>query len=94
MGTNAVAYVARVMWQVHLAKDLLEATQSLSRLGTWETLIPGGFFFRGDPLGQEATETGLAYAPVSQAHGHHHSVQCFVLLYCITDQFGTTPGGL
>ena len=27
--------------------------------------------------GHEATDTGLAYAPVSQAHGHHHSVQCF-----------------
>ena len=24
--------------------------------------------------GHEATDTGLAYAPVSQAHGHHHSV--------------------
>ena len=27
--------------------------------------------------GHEATETGLAYAPVSQAHGHNHMVQCF-----------------
>ena len=27
--------------------------------------------------GHEATETGLAYAPVSQAHGHNHIVQCF-----------------
>ena len=26
--------------------------------------------------GHEATETGLAYAPVSQAHGHNHIVQC------------------
>ena len=26
-------------------------------------------------LGHEATDTGLAYAPVSQAHGHHHT-QC------------------
>ena len=25
--------------------------------------------------GHEATETGLAYAPVSQAHGHNHIVQ-------------------
>ena len=24
--------------------------------------------------GHEATDTGLAYAPVSQAHGHHHTV--------------------
>ena len=23
--------------------------------------------------GHEATDTGLAYAPVSQAHGHHHT---------------------
>ena len=29
------------------------------------------------PQGHEATETGLAYAPVSQAHGHNHIVQCF-----------------
>ena len=27
--------------------------------------------------GHEATETGFAYAPVSQAHGHNHIVQCF-----------------
>ena len=27
--------------------------------------------------GHEATETGLAYAPVSQAHGHNHIVHCF-----------------
>ena len=32
--------------------------------------------------GHEATETGLAYAPVSQAHGHNHIVQ-----------FTTTGGG-
>ena len=25
-------------------------------------------------LGHEVTDTGLAYAPVSQAHGHHHTV--------------------
>ena len=31
-------------------------------------------------VGHEATDTGLAYAPVSQAHGHHHTVQCFALL--------------
>ena len=44
--------------------------------------------------GHEATDTGLAYAPVSQAHGHHHSVQCFALLHCSADQFCTTPSGL
>ena len=43
--------------------------------------------------GHEATDTGFAYAPVSQAHGHYHSVQCFALLHCSTDQFCTTPGG-
>ena len=26
--------------------------------------------------GHEATETGFACAPVSQAHGHYHIVQC------------------
>ena len=31
----------------------------------------------GVGAGHEATETGLAYAPVSQAHGHNHIVQCF-----------------
>ena len=30
--------------------------------------------------GHEATDTGLAYAPVSQAHGHHHIVQCVFLV--------------
>jgi hypothetical protein len=48
-------------------------------------------FFLG---GHEATDTGLAYAPVLQAHGHHHTVQCFALLHCSADQFCTTPGGL
>ena len=37
--------------------------------------------------GHEATDTGLTYAPVSQAHGHHHIVQCFSLLHCSADQF-------
>ena len=45
-------------------------------------------------MGHEATDTGFAYAPVSQAHGHHHSVQCFALLHCSADQFCTTPGGV
>ena len=43
--------------------------------------------------GHEATDTGLAYAPVSQAHGHHHTVQCFALLHCSVEQFCTTPRG-
>ena len=33
--------------------------------------------YLGIGWGHEATETGLAYAPVSQAHGHNHIVQCF-----------------
>ena len=32
--------------------------------------------------GHEATDTGLAYAPVSQAHGHHHTR--FNVLPCYT----------
>ena len=32
--------------------------------------------------GHEATDTGLAYAPVSQAHGHHHTQ--FNVLSCCT----------
>ena len=44
-------------------------------------------------LGHEATDTGFAYAPVSQAHGHHHTVQCCALLHCSADQFYTTLGG-
>ena len=39
----------------------------------------------GGGLGHEATETGLAYAPVSQAHGHNHIVQCFFSLHCSAD---------
>ena len=31
--------------------------------------------------GHEATDTGLAYAPVSRAHGHHH-IQFNVLPCC------------
>ena len=54
-------------------------------------VVPICSFFSG---GHEATDTGLAYAPVSQAHGHHPSVQCFALLHCSADQFSTTPGGL
>ena len=44
--------------------------------------------------GHDATDTGLAYAPVSQAHGHHHSVQCFASLHRSAARFCTTPGGL
>ena len=44
-------------------------------------------------LGHEATETGFAYAPVSQAHGHNHNCSMSCLLHCSVDQFCTTPGG-
>ena len=43
--------------------------------------------------GHEATETGFAYAPVSQAHGHNHNCSLSCLLHCSVDQFCTTPGG-
>ena len=39
--------------------------------------------------GHEATDTGLAYAPVSQAHGHHHIVQCFPC--CTAAQTSSEP---
>ena len=42
------------------------------------------------PLGHEATDTGLAYAPVSQAHGHHHT-QFNVLPCCTAAQTRSVP---
>ena len=39
--------------------------------------------------GHEATETGLAYALVSQAHGHNHIVQC--VSCCTTAQTSSVP---
>ena len=39
--------------------------------------------------GHEATEPGLAYAPVSQAHGHNHIVQCFSC--CTAAQTSSVP---
>ena len=30
--------------------------------------------------GHEATETGFAYAPVSQAHGHNHNCSMYLRL--------------
>ena len=32
-------------------------------------------------------------APVSQAHGHHHIVQCFSLLHYSAHEFCATAGG-
>ena len=46
-----------------------------------------------DRRGHEATDTGHAYAPVSQAHGHHHIVQCFSLLHSSADQDRRGGGG-
>ena len=46
----------------------------------------------GQWVGHEATETGFAYAPVSQAHGHNHIVQCYACctaVHCSVDQFCT-----
>ena len=40
-------------------------------------------------VAHEATDTGLAYAPVSQAHGHNHIVQCFPR--CTAAQTGSVP---
>ena len=40
-------------------------------------------------MGHEATDTGLAYAPVSQAHGHNHIVQCFPR--CTAAQISSVP---
>ena len=42
--------------------------------------------------GHEATDTGLAYAPVSQAHGHHHT-QFNVLPCCTAAQTRQGEGG-
>ena len=55
---------------------------------------PQGRRFPPSPEGHEAADTGLAYAPVSQAHGHHHSAQCFASLHRSAARFCTTPGGL
>ena len=44
----------------------------LRQLTKW---IEWGTQWGGEGGGHEATETGLAYAPVSQAHGHNHIVQ-------------------
>ena len=40
--------------------------------------------------GHEATDTGLAYAPVSEAHGHHHT-QFNVLPCCTAAQTRSVP---
>ena len=39
--------------------------------------------------GHEATDTGLAYAPMSQAHGHNHIIQCFPR--CTAAQTSSVP---
>ena len=44
-----------------------------------------GYWVRG----HEATDTGLAYAPVSRAHGHNHIVQCFSR--CTAAQTSSVP---
>ena len=53
-----------------------------------------GIHGRGGAIqGHEATDTGLAYAPVSQAHGHNHIVQCCSSLHCSADQYIQGGGG-
>ena len=54
---------------IHLSLELCPYLQSNAQGG----VLGGG----GMGEGHEATETRLAYAPVSQAHGHNHIVQCF-----------------
>ena len=49
-------------------------TPTTPTINCWPEAPLGGGAMVG---GHEATETGLAYAPVSQAHGHNHIVQCF-----------------
>ena len=44
---------------------------------SWREMSPKMSASPWEEEGHEATETGLAYAPVSQAHGHNHIVQCF-----------------
>ena len=56
-------------------------------------LISWGTYFHLLNFGHEATDTGLAYAPVSQAHGHNHIVQCISSLHCSANQLCNTPGG-
>ena len=64
---------------------------------SWRPIHPGQLEPTTLPLrrcpGHEATETGFAYAPVSQAHGHNHNCSMSCLLHCSVDQFCTTPGG-
>ena len=50
--------------------------------GGGEAVGAGGGGGGGRRVGHEATDTGLAYAPVSQAHGHHHTQ--FNVLPCCT----------
>ena len=54
-------------------------TKSVVRKNQENNSQTGSRAWTGQSLhkGHEATETGLAYAPVSQAHGHNHIVQCF-----------------
>ena len=49
----------------------------------------GGGVSEGEEGGHEATETGLQYAPVSQAHDHNHIVQC--VSCCTAAQTSSIP---
>ena len=63
--------------------------------GAMFLLSKGGVHWHGysiDMRGHEATDTGLAYAPVSQAHGHNHIVQ-FSSLHCSASTWRGGGGG-
>ena len=68
-------------------RGVLPKRQSLPMERLQGTAAPIG---AGPPAwGHEATEAGLAYAPVSQAHGHNHIVQCFSC--CTAAQTSSVP---
>ena len=69
----------------HRASDTFGAHGLLGRC-LWHLTVG----WRPPKGGHEATDTGLAYAPVSQAHGHHHT-QFNVLPCCTAAQTTSVP---
>ena len=59
-------------------------------LGVIQGVLCGSLVVLDGHLGHEASDTGLAYAPVSQAHGHHHT-QFNVLPCCTAAQTSSVP---
>ena len=80
--------MCQVIYAVAMSADAFNDTmlERFSVSGTGSSLTVDMFVGRG---GHEATETGLAYAPVSQAHGHNHIVQC--VSCCIAAQTSSVP---